>query len=69
VEIIFTLICDLRQRGLTILLVEQNVDLSLEIADRGYVLANGQVVLAGDAVDLLASEGIERAYLGLIGPH
>jgi branched-chain amino acid transport system ATP-binding protein len=51
------------------LLVEQNVDLSLEIADRGYVLANGQVVLAGDAVDLLASEGIERAYLGLVGPQ
>ena len=67
VEVIFALICDLRRRGLTIILVEQNVDLSLEIADRGYVLANGQVVLAGAATDLLASEGVERAYLGLAG--
>ena len=60
-----SLIDTLRQRGQTILLVEQNVELALDIADRGYVLANGQIVLSGNAATLRASQGVERAYLGI----
>ncbi len=67
VDQIFDLIAGLRDRGLTILLVEQNVDLSLEIADRGYVLVGGEMVLDGPAAALAASEGVERAFLGLSG--
>jgi branched-chain amino acid transport system ATP-binding protein len=64
VDRIFDLIGNLRDRGLTILLVEQNVVQSLEIADRGYVLANGRVELKGSAADLRASPEIQDAYLG-----
>ncbi|WP_151612656.1 ABC transporter ATP-binding protein [Ensifer alkalisoli] len=64
VDLIFDLIAGLRQRGLTILLVEQNVQLSLEIADAGYVMANGRIVLSGTAADLRNSTEIQGAYLG-----
>ncbi|MFK3668249.1 ABC transporter ATP-binding protein [Ochrobactrum teleogrylli] len=64
VDQIFELIVGLRDRGLTILLVEQNVSLSLEIADVGYVLANGVVVLSGSAAELSNSTEIQGAYLG-----
>ncbi|TAG11506.1 MAG: ABC transporter ATP-binding protein, partial [Rhodobacterales bacterium] len=64
VDRIFDLIGNLRDRGLMILLVEQNVVQSLEIADRGYVLANGRVELQGSAADLRASQEIQDAYLG-----
>jgi branched-chain amino acid transport system ATP-binding protein len=47
----------------TILLVEQNVNLALEIADRGYVLENGRIVLEGSSRDLLANAKVQRAYL------
>jgi branched-chain amino acid transport system ATP-binding protein len=49
----------------TILLVEQNVSLALEIADRGYVLENGRIVLNGSSRDMLADPGVQRAYLAL----
>jgi branched-chain amino acid transport system ATP-binding protein len=65
VDTIFGLIERLRARGLTVLLVEQNVDRSLEIADRGYVLVGGEIVLAGAAKELLQSPDVQRAYLGL----
>ncbi|MEA2178939.1 MAG: branched-chain amino acid transport system ATP-binding protein [Solirubrobacteraceae bacterium] len=66
VDTIFELIAALRDRGITILLVEQNVSLSLEIADRGYVLETGRLVLSGTAHDLRKSEDdVVRAYLGL----
>jgi branched-chain amino acid transport system ATP-binding protein len=65
VDLIFELILDLRRDGVTILLVEQNVDLTLSIADRGYVLAAGQLQMEGSAEHLRASSGIERAYLGI----
>jgi branched-chain amino acid transport system ATP-binding protein len=64
VDLIFDLIAGLRQRGLTILLVEQNVSLSLEIADAGYVMANGRIVLSGTAAELRNSSEIRGAYLG-----
>ncbi|GAB3119640.1 ABC transporter ATP-binding protein [Glaciibacter psychrotolerans] len=65
VEFIFDLLKQLSEEGVTILLVEQNVDQALAIADRGYVLASGELQLEGKATDLRASSGIERAYLGL----
>ena len=64
VDQIFELIAGLRQRGLTILLVVQNVALSLDIADAGYVMANGRIVLSGSAADLRNSTEIQGAYLG-----
>ncbi|MBD9650555.1 ABC transporter ATP-binding protein [Ensifer sp. ENS09] len=64
VDLIFDLIAGLRQKGLTILLVEQNVSLSLEIADAGYVMANGRIVLSGTAAELRNSTEIQGAYLG-----
>ncbi len=64
VDAIFALIARLRDDGLTILLVEQNVELALEIADEGFVLAGGQVVMSGPAADLRRSGGIAEAYLG-----
>ncbi len=64
VDQIFDLIVTLKRRGITILLVEQNVELSLEIADRGYVLVGGSVVMQGAAATLRSAGDFERAYLG-----
>ncbi len=64
VDKVFDLIAELRRNGLTILLVEQNVALALEIADRAAVLANGAVVLAGSADELASSDLVRQAYLG-----
>ena len=64
VDSIFELILRLRERGTTILLVEQNVELALDIADRGYVLASGGIVLEGHASELRRSGAVERAYMG-----
>lgn len=62
---IFRHIVELRDRlGLTVLLVEQNARSALKIADRGYVLENGRVVLQGTAAELLANRDVQRAYLG-----
>jgi branched-chain amino acid transport system ATP-binding protein len=55
----------LNQQGITILLVEQNVALSLKLAQQAYVLENGRVVLAGSGSELLNDERMRRAYLGL----
>ena len=65
VEEMFALIRKLREDGLAVLLVEQNVGQSLEIADRAYVLENGAVRFSGAPADLLASDELRRAYLGL----
>jgi branched-chain amino acid transport system ATP-binding protein len=65
VEEMFALIRRLHDEGLSILLVEQNVGQSLEIADRAYVLENGQLRFEGTPAQLLASDGLRRAYLGL----
>jgi len=65
VEEMFSLIRDLRDGGLAVMLVEQNVGQSLEIADRAYVLENGSVRFSGLPSELLGSDELRRAYLGL----
>jgi len=65
VKEIFGVIKTLRDQGMTLLLVEQNVQQSLEIADRGYVLENGHVVSEGKSRELLQNDHIKKAYLGL----
>lgn len=65
VEEMFALIRRLRDEGLAVLLVEQNVGQSLEIADRAYVMENGGIRFSGLPQDLLGSDELRRAYLGL----
>jgi branched-chain amino acid transport system ATP-binding protein len=64
VEVVFDLIREINRRGITVLVVEQNANVALSIADRGYVLKNGRIVVHGPARDLLQAEGVRRAYLG-----
>ena len=64
VDGIFELILRLKQRGQTILLVEQNVAAALDIADRAYVMANGVITMSGAAEVLRASPQVAHAYLG-----
>ncbi len=61
---IFTIIENLRATGMTILLVEQNANLALQIADRGYVLEAGCIILSGAASELITDERVKKAYLG-----
>jgi branched-chain amino acid transport system ATP-binding protein len=63
----FELIAQLRSRGLTIIIVEQNVGLALAISDRAYVLAGGQLVLSGDVASLRESPQLKRVFLGIEG--
>lgn len=65
VEEIFRVIGRLKASGMTILLVEQNASAALAIADRGYVLETGSVVLTGTGRDLLSNDEVRRAYLGM----
>jgi branched-chain amino acid transport system ATP-binding protein len=65
VDEIFTIVQGLRNQGIAIFLIEQNVQQTLEIADRAYVLENGRITLAGDSKELLQEELIRKAYLGL----
>jgi branched-chain amino acid transport system ATP-binding protein len=62
---LFRIIKRLREAGLTVLLVEQNVRNSLEIADRAYVIENGRIVLEGPSSKLLRNDHVKKAYLGL----
>jgi branched-chain amino acid transport system ATP-binding protein len=64
VEEVFRLIDGLRHEGMTVLLVEQNVRQALTIADRGYVLESGRVIVSGNARDLLRHDLVARSYLG-----
>jgi len=61
---IFKVIVRLRKEGNTVLLVEQNARAALAIADRGYVLETGKIIVQGPAGDLLANQDVQRAYLG-----
>ncbi len=64
VETTFAIIADIRRRGTTVLLVEQNAYAALRMADRAYVMETGRIVLAGPARDLLEDDHVRRAYLG-----
>jgi branched-chain amino acid transport system ATP-binding protein len=60
-----TMVRSLRDRGMTVLLVEQNVKQSMEIADRAYVLENGRIAMEGPCRELLENDYIKRAYMGM----
>ncbi|MCR4841712.1 MAG: ABC transporter ATP-binding protein [Eubacterium sp.] len=64
VEEIFNIIRDLHDQGTTILLVEQNAQMALSVADRAYVLETGKISMEGDAKELLHDERVRKAYLG-----
>ncbi len=64
VETIFEIIQKLNSQGITILLVEQNANLALAVADRGYVLEIGEIALTGTGAELAANEAVRKAYLG-----
>jgi branched-chain amino acid transport system ATP-binding protein len=64
VDQIFSIIKDLHKAGTTILLVEQNANRALEIADRAYVLETGKITLEGTGAELASSDEVRKAYLG-----
>ncbi|MEG2001126.1 MAG: ABC transporter ATP-binding protein [Evtepia sp.] len=61
---IFTIIQEINKQGMTILLIEQNANMALHVADIGYVLETGSITLTGSGHDLLRNEDVKRAYLG-----
>ncbi len=65
VQEIFKVLERIRKDGATILLVEQNVQYALKVADRGFVLENGRIALHGTASELLNSDHVRKAYLGM----
>jgi branched-chain amino acid transport system ATP-binding protein len=64
VEGIFELILKIKRKGKTILLIEQNAAMALRLADRGYVMANGRIVISGTGKELLENDEVKRVYLG-----
>ncbi|CAR41104.1 ABC transporter ATP-binding protein [Streptococcus uberis] len=64
IQEIFDIIQDIQKQGMTVLLIEQNANKALSIADRAYVLETGKVVLSGKGSELLASDQVKKAYLG-----
>ena len=64
VQEIFSIIQDVNKTGVTVLLVEQNAKMALNIANRAYVLETGQVVMSDDAKELSNNEQVRKAYLG-----
>ena len=65
IETIFTTLVEINSQGTPVLLVEQNANKALEIAHRGYVLETGSIVMEGSGRELLASEEVQQAYLGM----
>ncbi|HLH24166.1 MAG TPA: ABC transporter ATP-binding protein [Chloroflexota bacterium] len=65
VEAIFATLVEINRQGVTILLVEQNAHMALAVANRGYVLETGRIILADSAARLREDEGVQRAYLGI----
>jgi branched-chain amino acid transport system ATP-binding protein len=64
VETIFSTISEIRKQGATVLLVEQNALLALEIADRAYVLVSGAIRVQGTGAELAGNDQVRRSYLG-----
>jgi branched-chain amino acid transport system ATP-binding protein len=65
VEEIFRVVKEINRSGVTVLLVEQNTQHALSLANHGYVLEAGRVVMSGTGAELLTDEGVRKAYLGL----
>ena len=65
VQLVFEKLEEIRRSGVTVLLVEQNVEKSLRNSDRGYALENGRIVLSGTGKELLANDELKRVYLGM----
>jgi branched-chain amino acid transport system ATP-binding protein len=65
IETIFSIVREINAQGTTVLLVEQNAHMALEVAHRGYVLETGVIVQTGTGKELLASEEVQKAYLGM----
>ena len=65
VQHVLATIRDLNKQGLTCVLVEQNVAVSLKLASRAYVLENGRITLSGTGAELLADDRVRKAYLGM----
>jgi branched-chain amino acid transport system ATP-binding protein len=64
VQEIFDIIQSINKSGTTILLVEQNANMALQVADRAYVMETGSIVLSGTGSELMSSDEIKKAYLG-----
>ena len=64
VEQIFDIIKELHKAGTTILLVEQNAEMALQIAERAYVLESGRITMSGTGHELMESDSVKKAYLG-----
>jgi len=65
VETIFSIVREINAQGTPVLLVEQNANQALDVAHRGYVLETGSIVKTGTGKELLASEDVQKAYLGM----
>ena len=63
VQDIFKIIQEINRQGVTVLLVEQNANMALKIADLAYVLETGKIVLSGDAKELMNDDSVKKAYL------
>lgn len=63
------IIVDINSQGTSVLLIEQNANMALSIADRGYIMETGKIVMDGDATKLLKDEDVQEFYLGLHGEH
>ena len=61
---IFDIIKEINRKGVTVLLIEQNANMALQIADVGYVMETGRITLSGTGKELLANEAVRKAYLG-----
>ena len=61
---IFDIIKEINKQGVTVLLIEQNANMALKIADIGYVLETGRITLSGTGRELLSNEAVKKAYLG-----
>ena len=67
VQDIFSIIGEINRQGVTVLLIEQNANMALKIADQAYVLETGNITISGTGAELLADERVKEAYLGKNG--
>jgi branched-chain amino acid transport system ATP-binding protein len=64
VETVFSVVKEINEEGIPVLLIEQNAQMALQTADRGYVIETGEIVLEDDAKKLLGNDQVRKAYLG-----